>query len=214
MKQFSLNDINVHLFYDDLSTKLKSNFLKENAIVVQNVNYTCSRKRDGQGCPYGSTEETVLDFSIIASSKNQLTTLYDRIKEKTSSTLTFVYSPTYAEKELQNTMRKELDSYNRALAVSGYVVEINEVYGYGDSRMDYDNSQIPAYNGFIKELDIFKAEVENLLTDLDKEVKNSSFPIKKMETHEPLMIIHVKLLVDSIQYISMNGNKIQLFINF
>lgn len=214
MRLFNPSDINVHLFFEKLNPSNLANILKEKHVVVQTLSYQCTRKRDNQGRPYGSTQETLMDFVVIASSANQLKKLYQLVKENTSTSLSFIFNPEYKLTGDEKLSEYVLDTYNRALSVTGYVVEIDEVYGYGDTWLEAENAKIAAYNSFVKELERFKGDVETMISDVRKESGKDSFPLQAVEPLNPLMVVRARLLVDSIQYIARDKKSIQLYINF
>lgn len=207
MEQVTNKDIYVHLFFNNLPLQKNEFFVRNEAIIVQHMNYKCEKFRDDCGRPYGGTKQTILKFTIIVSSKNKLSTVYELIKENENRTLNFIFAPVYRENELNFQV---VQSCNRIISFTGYVVGLNEIYG---SSNRFDNADTHSNVGY--ELKNLREDVRNIERELDKKERQSAFSLKEIYSKEPLMTLEVSFLVDSIEYVDGEyGNSNKLFINY
>ena len=95
---------------------------QEGCQTVQHFAYRCCRSRDSQGRPYGPTNATILRFVLKSLANNESKHFYRRLQDNESNTFSFIFNATFDEIRL-------LKDYDDAMVVTGYVVEVQEVFG-------------------------------------------------------------------------------------
>lgn len=101
--------------------RLVAAVMEYNCSIIQNIDYTLSRPRQEDGRPYGSTLPTILTFTVRQESAKNYVHFYDNIKSTESRPYTFVHTPSFDSKGV-------LESYDLAMVVTGYVVDVVESY--------------------------------------------------------------------------------------
>lgn len=94
---------------------------QQNCITLQHFDYSCFRNRNELGEPYGSTISAILQFSIKSMSGNICKFLYERMKDNSAYSYTFVFNATFDS-------QKHLAHYDDAMVASGYVVDVEEAF--------------------------------------------------------------------------------------
>ena len=99
---------------------------RESATVVQSVDYTLRRPRNDFGKPYGrmSGSELVVATQI---GTNDTGEYYERLLSNDSQTFTLVFNATYDSNSF-------LASYDSAMVVEGFVVDIVENYDDDEAK--------------------------------------------------------------------------------
>lgn len=94
---------------------------QDDCMTVQHFDYHCSRSRNEMGEPYGPVVSVTLQVSIKALSNSSEKLLYERLKSNARYPYSFIFNATF------DSWRK-LSSYENAMVVSGYVVDVEETY--------------------------------------------------------------------------------------
>ena len=99
---------------------------RENATVVQRLDYTLRRPRNDFGKPYGRMSGSELIVATLIGT-NDTREYYERLVSNDSEILSIVFDATYEN-------NKFLTSYDRAMVVEGYVVDIVEHYDDDEAK--------------------------------------------------------------------------------
>ncbi|MBO4249759.1 MAG: hypothetical protein J5884_00730 [Paludibacteraceae bacterium] len=93
---------------------------RDQCMTVEHFDYRCARKRDRDGRTYASSEPVELAFSVRINGEDQAKPFYRQLCSGDEyGVLSFLFNTTF-----QATGR--LDSYEQALAVEGFVVDVQE----------------------------------------------------------------------------------------
>ena len=88
---------------------------------IQQFAYQCQRSRNDAGFPYGNTTPTELKFVVKLESPESGKVFYQRMKSNELFDHTFIFNATFDD-------FGRLVSYEDAMVVSGYVVDVMEDY--------------------------------------------------------------------------------------
>lgn len=92
---------------------------KKDCLIIQHYNYRCSHPRDDHGKPYGSTNCALMDVTINIDNFHTVRTFYERLRKHEAYTYSLFFNVVYDD-------NKYIDSYDQALKVEGYVVDVEE----------------------------------------------------------------------------------------
>lgn len=111
------NQVKALFITDDTSQMIK--VPQSKCLTLQHYHYKCQRNRDEMGYPYGSTLSVLLDCTFRNVPDTQV--LYERLRDNKPYTYTFVFNATFD-------VSKYLESYENAMTVNGYIVDIEEKF--------------------------------------------------------------------------------------
>lgn len=94
---------------------------REQCMTVDHFEYCCARKRDKRGRTYGAKEPVELRFSVRINAAEQSQPFYKSLKMFAPCILSFLFNATFSD-------TKRMSDYDEALAVEGYMVDIQEDY--------------------------------------------------------------------------------------
>jgi hypothetical protein len=97
------------------------NVEKSQCFTVQDFSYECCRNRNDAGFPYGNTLPSTLKFTVRLQSPDSGKLFYQQMKENALFYYTFFFNATYGD-------FNRLKSFEDAMVVKGYVVDIEEQY--------------------------------------------------------------------------------------
>lgn len=95
--------------------------VKSHCYSLQNYTYDCFRSRDEQGIPYGNTAASVLRFTVRFVQMNESKSFYQKLKSNESCIISFFFNATFTDNQ-------ELSSYDSALAMKGFIVDLKEQF--------------------------------------------------------------------------------------
>lgn len=95
--------------------------LQERFTTVENLHYSCTRKRNNRGETYGPTEPIELEFGIRLNNPADAKPYYERLVSNENFVFSFVFNAVFAE----NTNLKD---YEDGMICDGYIVGIEEHY--------------------------------------------------------------------------------------
>lgn len=87
---------------------------------VQHFSYTCRRRRNDAGLPYGSTLPAYLDFTVKVTSNDNGKELLGHMKQDEPFQYSFVFNASFDG--------DMLDTYEDILLATGYIVDVDESY--------------------------------------------------------------------------------------
>ena len=125
MAELLSNHIKASLITEDISET--HNILQSKCHIVQHFDYKCQRSRNEEGEAYGTTISAILNCTI--QSADNLQVFYERMQSSSPHTYTFLFNSTFDE-------RKELSDYEDAMIVTGYIVDIEEIFDTSSSSPD------------------------------------------------------------------------------
>ncbi len=99
---------------------------RENATVVQRLDYTLRRPRNDFGKPYGRMSGSELIVAMLIGT-NDTREYYERLVSNDSQIFSIVFNATYDNNNF-------LTSYDSAMVVEGYVVDIVEHYDDDEAK--------------------------------------------------------------------------------
>ena len=99
---------------------------RENATVVQRLDYTLRRPRNDFGKPYGRMSGSELIVATLIGT-NDTREYYERLVSNDSQIFSIVFNATYDNNNF-------LTSYDSAMVVEGYVVDIVEHYDDDEAK--------------------------------------------------------------------------------
>ena len=99
---------------------------RENATVVQRLDYTLRRPRNDFGKPYGRMSGSELIVATLIGT-NDTSEYYERLVSNDSQIFSIVFNATYDNNNF-------LTSYDSAMVVEGYVVDIVEHYDDDEAK--------------------------------------------------------------------------------
>ena len=94
---------------------------RDQCVTVEQFQYRCERKRDSYGHTYGANEPVELTFCVRINAADQAQPFYRQLTEVDFDTLSFLFNATFSD-------TKRLSGYDEALAVEGYIVDVQEVF--------------------------------------------------------------------------------------
>ncbi|MBO4341067.1 MAG: hypothetical protein J5835_06535 [Bacteroidales bacterium] len=89
-------------------------------LTVQHFSYTCRRRRNDAGLPYGSTLPSYLDFTIKVTSNNNGKGLLNHMSKNEPFQYSFIFNATFTD--------NVLSKYEDLLLATGYIVDVEETY--------------------------------------------------------------------------------------
>lgn len=92
---------------------------RDQCMTVEHFNYRCARKRDRDGRTYGANDPVELSFCVRINAAEQAQPLYRLLVAEDKGILSFLFNATFSSTQ-------RLSEYDEAIAVEGYVVDIQE----------------------------------------------------------------------------------------
>lgn len=109
--------------YTDNHPIIATSIIKENAFVVDKMDYVLSRKIHHEGLTYGPSEASILSLTLRLNASGKEKIFYEDLIDKDSHVFTLVFDPTFDNNQLSD--------YRSMAIMSGYVVEVDENYACG-----------------------------------------------------------------------------------
>ena len=109
------------VLYPDNIREVGENVEKRLCQTIQHFSYKCQRSRNDAGIPYGSTTPTELQFTVKLETPDDSKVFYQRIQQNELFDYTFLFNATFDH-------RDRLKSYDDAMIVRGFVVDVKEDY--------------------------------------------------------------------------------------
>ncbi|MBR0165813.1 MAG: hypothetical protein IJQ13_02915 [Prevotella sp.] len=97
------------------------NVEKKTCSTIQHFAYQCQRSRNDAGFPYGETTPTEMVFTIRLGHPDDGKVFYQQMQSNELFEHTFIFNATFGPFD-------RLESYEDAMVVKGYVVDVNEDY--------------------------------------------------------------------------------------
>lgn len=94
---------------------------RDQCMSVDNFTYRCRRRRDSKGRTYGANEPVELCFNVRLNSADLAQPLYRLLNDNEHGIVSFVFNATFSE-------TKRMNGYDEAMAVEGFIVDIQEEY--------------------------------------------------------------------------------------
>lgn len=94
---------------------------QNNSFTVQHFSYTCCRRRNDSGIPYGPTLPAYLDFTVKVVSGNNGKVFFERMQTNETFPYSFLFNASF-------TTAHQLSEYDDAMVASGYVVDVEEEF--------------------------------------------------------------------------------------
>lgn len=117
MAEILSNHIKASLITEDIS-EIQS-VPQSKCLTVQHFDYKCERSRNEEGEPYGTTMSATLRCTVRSTGSLQV--FYERMQSTTPYAYTFLFNSTFDE-------RKVLSGYEDAMIITGYIIDIEEVF--------------------------------------------------------------------------------------
>lgn len=109
---------------------VEENLEKRLCQTIQHFSYKCQRSRNDAGIPYGNTTPTELQFTVKLDTPDDSKVFYQRMQQNELFDYTFLFNATFDQ-------RDRLKSYDDAMIVRGFVVDVKEDY---DAMVNEDGS--------------------------------------------------------------------------
>lgn len=109
---------------------VEENLEKRLCQTIQHFSYKCQRSRNDAGIPYGNTAPTELQFTVKLETPDDSKVFYQRMQSNELYDYTFLFNATFDQ-------RDRLKSYDDAMIVRGFVVDVKEDY---DATVNEDGS--------------------------------------------------------------------------
>lgn len=109
---------------------VEENLEKRLCQTIQHFSYKCQRSRNDAGIPYGNTTPTELQFTVKLETPDDSKVFYQRMQSNELYDYTFLFNATFDQ-------RDRLKSYDDAMIVRGFVVDVKEDY---DATVNEDGS--------------------------------------------------------------------------
>lgn len=109
---------------------VEENLEKRLCQTIQHFSYKCQRSRNDAGIPYGNTTPTELQFTVKLDTPDDSKVFYQRMQQNELFDYTFLFNATFDQ-------RDRLKSYDDAMIVRGFVVDVKEDY---DATMTDDGT--------------------------------------------------------------------------
>lgn len=94
---------------------------QNNSFTVQQFSYSCERKRDLSGEPYGPTQPSYLYFTVRISSDDSAKAFFERLGSQTPFPYSFLFNASF------NEMRR-MAQCEDALVARAYLVDVEESF--------------------------------------------------------------------------------------
>lgn len=130
--QLLSNELKAVAVMADLS-ELGMSVTRNQCMTVDSFTYRCARKRDSDGRTYGASEPATLSFCVRINAAEQAKPLYKQLTTKEHGFLSFIFNATFSD-------TKRLSGYDDAMAVEGYIVDIQECFN--SAALSGENEQI------------------------------------------------------------------------
>lgn len=112
-----------------------SSITRDQCMAVEHFHYRCARKRDTKGHTYASCEPVELSFDVRINAADQAKPFYQHLTSGDDDTvLSFLFNATFSA-------TKRLATYEQAMAVNGFIVDVQEIY-HSASPIDDSEEQI------------------------------------------------------------------------
>ena len=127
------NNIKAVLYPDDMQEQGENSVQKEKCYTVQNFNYRSERSRNDAGFPYETVNPTAMSFTVRLVRPEEGVVYHKRLLENDPADYTFLFNVSFNEQQ-------RLKSYDNALIVSGFVIDVEDDFSAGGK--DIDNRQM------------------------------------------------------------------------
>lgn len=104
---------------------------QDKCLVVQRFRYKCSRVRTKRGIPYGPTQCSVLQVVLRTTPDTKF--YYAQLQSNIPHKYSFLFNTTFDE-------NKVIKDYDAAMVITGYVVDIEEVFD-ASQRVFYSSNK-------------------------------------------------------------------------
>lgn len=118
------------VLYPENLMEVEENLEKRLCQTIQHFSYKCQRSRNDAGIPYGNTTPTELQFTVKLDTPDDSKVFYQRMQSNELYDYTFLFNATFDQ-------RDRLKSYDDAMIVRGFVVDVKEDY---DAMVNEDGS--------------------------------------------------------------------------
>lgn len=109
------------VLYPENLMEVEENLEKRLCQTIQHFSYKCQRSRNDAGIPYGNTTPTELQFTVKLDTPDDSKVFYQRMQQNELFDHTFLFNATFDQ-------RDRLKSYDDAMIVRGFVVDVREDY--------------------------------------------------------------------------------------
>lgn len=109
------------VLYPENLMEVEENLEKRLCQTIQHFSYKCQRSRNDAGIPYGNTTPTELQFTVKLETPDDSKVFYQRMQQNELFDHTFLFNATFDQ-------RDRLKSYDDAMIVRGFVVDVKEDY--------------------------------------------------------------------------------------
>ena len=109
------------VLYPENLMEVEENLEKRLCQTIQHFSYKCQRSRNDAGIPYGNTKPTELQFTVRLETPDDSKVFYQRMQQNELFDHTFLFNATFDQ-------RDRLKSYDDAMIVRGFVVDVREDY--------------------------------------------------------------------------------------
>ena len=118
---FNFSDHLKAVLYPENLMEVEENLEKRLCQTIQHFSYKCQRSRNDAGIPYGNTTPTELQFTVKLETPDDSKVFYQRMQQNELFDHTFLFNATFDQ-------RDRLKSYDDAMIVRGFVVDVKEDY--------------------------------------------------------------------------------------
>lgn len=94
---------------------------QNNCFTVQHFSYSCERRRNEAGVPYGFTQSSYLNFTVRLAQSDSAKALLERMSPRETYPFSFLFNATFGS-------NKRLSDYQDAMVVTGYLVQAEQAY--------------------------------------------------------------------------------------
>lgn len=115
-----LNQVKMLLVLEDIAEQ-GLDVRQNNSFTVQHFSYTCCRRRNDSGIPYGPTLPAYLDFTVKVVSDNNGKVFLERMQTNETFPYSFLFNASFNEV-------RRLSEFEDAMVASGYIVDVEEEY--------------------------------------------------------------------------------------
>jgi len=129
-----MREIKVMIFRGDVAKLSESSFrdvvqqdafCRPNGMAVQQYDYTCAFQTDRVGTVYGDPQSVTFDFSVCVMKTGQ-NLFYEKLQDNGPDSYSFVFNAVFEDDKLQ--------SFDQAIMVEGYVVDVEEAGSNDDEQ--------------------------------------------------------------------------------
>ena len=104
-------------------------------LTLQHYTYDCHRSLSDRGTPYGETVASLLQFTVRIPHPEDCKYFCQQLKNSVPHAFSFLFNATFDE-------RRELESYEDALTIRGFIVDLTEEYHSGEREQMHLHVQI------------------------------------------------------------------------